>query len=410
MDLVNRKDRSLESVASPKGKTGMKRFAWLLSLSLMALLCALPGAARASSQISSEVSSQDLPQFRFAQAYAAALFFSGFLDPFYGLPRYRDRSAPPGFAPFYWSPSFWLFGDNSGSNLGDDVRLSARDVGSGVSGAAALEGFNVWSSIAYTGFDDNLATTRMEGHAISGFIGIDKQFAERLTGGLSVGRDDTQVTTLFNSGNTSSEGITVVPYLAYAFAPIWNLDSLSANVSVGYSKIDVDTERQLLGGGVVLGDTTTTRKFGAINVSASKWFGVVNLTGNVGYLRSHDATDAYRESFSISATNAVVGGAVIPSNKSDLGQFRFGVKASYWTRWAQPYVLATYELDQTHPDVSTASPNLPQPANDKDGFVVGGGLLLSFAPWISGSFEATTVQDRSHFDSWTASGNLRIAL
>jgi hypothetical protein len=291
--------------------------------------------------------------------------------------------------------------------------VSVDGAGTGLSGAATLEGIGVWAAISYTSFEDDLVTTAMDGHTVSGFVGIDKQFTDKLVIGLSVGRDDTSVTTLFNSGNMDSEGITVAPYVAYELSshfPSLPFDSLTADASVGFSKIDLDTERQLVGGGVVLGDTDVTRKFATATLTASKWFDMINLSGNVSYLRSHDSTDSYRESFSVNAANATVGGAVVPSTESDLGQWNVGLRASYWTQWAQPYIKATYEFDQNHPNVRSPNPNLPNPENDDDGFVVGGGVTVSILDWLSGSVDATTVQGREDFDSWTASGNLRIAL
>jgi hypothetical protein len=291
--------------------------------------------------------------------------------------------------------------------------VSVDGGGSGVSGAATLEGIGVWAAVSYTQFEDDLRTTAMDGHTVSGFVGIDKQFTDKLVIGLSLGRDDTALTTLFNSGNMDSEGITVAPYVAYelsSYFPSLPFDSLTADASLGFSKIDIDTERQLVGGGVVLGDTDTTRKFATATLTASKWFDALNVSGNVGYLRSHDTTDSYRESFSVSAANAVVGGAVVPSSESDLGQWNVGIRASYWTQWAQPFLKATYEIDQNHSNVRRPNPNLPNPENDDDGFVLGGGLTFSLLDWLSGSVEASTVQDRADFNSWTASGNLRIAL
>ena len=279
-----------------------------------------------------------------------------------------------------------------------DKLLASRRAAPGMAAAALGDRASLWASVAWTSFDEDHPTIAFNGDAISGFLGGDYLFTDRLIAGLAVGAENTDVTSTFNAGGSNSDGITGLGYAAFVLNRY-----LSADASFGYTGVyDIDQRRTALGLPIT-GSTDGWRWFGAANINGTYTIDGWTASANAGYLRSSSHTDGFTES----------NGNVVPSGNTELGQVRVGGRVSYSLPALQPnlpritpFVSGLFEWDHDRTKISVAQ-GQAVPPDDRTDFVVGGGLNFAFSDRISGGIEATTVLGRANFNATTVSGNIR---
>lgn len=280
----------------------------------------------------------------------------------------------------------------AGSGSGGVTGLSAGEQQTGMSAGATPGRLGVWVSGGWTGLDDDLSSTAYDGSAYNALVGADYQFNDRFLMGLAFGYESSDIDTAFNAGNLNSDGWTISPYAGFVLNRYFTLD-----LSGGYSSLEYDM-RRTLGPGQVLGSTDGTRWFLAGNVNGYYAVDRLLLSGRVGYLHSSEDQDAYTE-LGQPFEN--------PARDIDLGQFRAGGQVGYDLGMVQPYVTGTYVYDVTRQKVFVA-PGQAQPANDRSGFDVGGGIRFAISDRVSGGIQGTTHLGREDFNSASVNGNLRV--
>ncbi len=276
--------------------------------------------------------------------------------------------------------------------------LASRRYGPGMAAAALGDRASLWASGSWTSFDEDHPTIAYNGDSISGFLGGDYLFTDRLIAGLAVGAENTDVTSTFNAGGSNSDGITGLGYAAFVFNRYFSVDA-----SFGYTGVyDIDQRRTALGLPIT-GSTDGWRWFGAANLNGRYTIDGWTASANAGYLRSSSHTDGFTES----------NGNVVGSGNTELGQVRVGGRVSYSLPALQPnlpritpFVSGLFEWDHDRTKISVAQ-GQAVPPDDRTGFVVGGGLNFAFSDRISGGIEATTVLGRANFNATTVSGNIR---
>ena len=304
------------------------------------------------------------------------------------------------------NPASWVRWGLGGSRPGvgfwgaveTDSPLIASRQGPGMAAAALGDRASVWASMAWSTFDEDHPTIAFNGDSISGFLGGDYLFTDRLIAGLAVGAENTDVTSTFNAGGSNSDGITGLGYAAFVLNRY-----LSADASFGYTGVyDIDQRRTALGLPIT-GSTDGWRWFGAANINGTYTIDGWTASANAGYLRSSSHTDGFTES----------NGNVVPSGNTELGQVRVGGRVSYSLPALQPnlpritpFVSGLFEWDHDRTKISVAQ-GQAVPPDDRTDFVVGGGLNFAFSDRISGGIEATTVLGRANFNATTVSGNIR---
>jgi hypothetical protein len=108
----------------------------------------------------------------------------------------------------------------------------------GRSAGDGITGFGLWSSYAYSDFKDDLVSTAFSGDRHSVLGGFDISPWDSTLLGIAVGYETNAIKTGFNNGRMDSDGFTVAPYFGALLT-----DSVSVDVSMGYSRISVDQFR-----------------------------------------------------------------------------------------------------------------------------------------------------------------------
>lgn len=295
-----------------------------------------------------------------------------------------------------------LLTENQGGNpdqaralaaAGGAAGLSAGDEQTGMSAGATPGRLGVWVSGGYTGFEDELSSTAYDAEAYNVLTGADYQFNDRFLAGLALGYESSDIDTHFNTGNISSDGWTISPYAGYVLNRYFTVD-----VSAGFSTVDYEMLRiHPVTGTTITGGTDASRWFMSGNLNGYYAFNRVLLSGKVGYLYSIEDQDGYTET----------DGTANPQRDLHLGQIRVGGQVGYDLGKVQPYITTTYVYDTTREKVRAAA-GQAQPANDRSGVDVGGGVRFALSDRVTGGVQGTTHLGRSNFDSVSVNGNLRI--
>ncbi|MCK2165855.1 autotransporter outer membrane beta-barrel domain-containing protein [Thalassospira xiamenensis] len=264
---------------------------------------------------------------------------------------------------------------------------------SGVDGRSAFETaspFTIWGHGSYTSVDNDYVSgtndNRYDGDVWGYNIGLDYRFAESLTAGLSLGYNDTDLTTSFNDGSYQEKGWVVSPYAIYS--PVSGL-TISGQAGFGMGDIDVTRDNNAASG----------------NTESDIWYAQLNtsymirphetvpfsLTPSVAFIAARKTVDGYTES-----DNSVVAGTT--SN----------------TRQVRPAIEAAYDLAPTPtlivtPFVETGLVHdfTDEINNDKTAFEIGGGVRLSdSATGLSAALEGSYLAGRSDYNEYTIGGTL----
>ncbi len=133
-------------------------------------------------------------------------------------------------------------------------------------GAAAGDGLElpagVWASIGGTRLSNNFATTCFDSDLTSFAGGVDWFWGDQLLVGMAFALESQDTKTFANSGRADSTNVSVIPYAGYLIN-----DFLSADLSVGYTRLNIDQIRSI---GTLTFDSSTDseRYFVASNLTA----------------------------------------------------------------------------------------------------------------------------------------------
>jgi len=270
---------------------------------------------------------------------------------------------------------------------------SGMQVGEGKSAGGGERRTGVWTNVAYSNIEDDLSSTAYDGNVFSVLVGADYRVSDRFLVGLAIGYENMDLDTTFNRGSIEADGFTIAPYAGYVINRYFTVD-----VSGGYTDLDSDMSRTSpISGSVITGQLDSSRWFVGGNLNAHYQVNRISLLGRAGLLYATETQDAFTESDT----------TFNPERDLDLGQLRIGAQIAYRMGKVQPYVTGTFEYDFNREKTVVAA-GQAQPANDRSGFEVGGGVRFALSDRVSGGIEGSTHVGRDDFSSTTVSGNVRI--
>lgn len=280
----------------------------------------------------------------------------------------------------------------------------------GISAGDPAKGIGVWASYSYTDYENDFSQTPFEGRTHTALIGIDFMPSKNTIIGLAFGFEDSKTDTPFNQGEVETDGYTIAPYMGVSIT-----DNVSADVSFGYSKLTNEQELALISPAIAQVNSEFDSK---------RWFATANLNGfythnnwllssQFGVLWTKNEQESYTET--ITGLAAVLSPTrFITSRDSRLKQFHITGEAAYSIDQFEPYARVSYVRDFSRTSFNIIDPSSPtpppQPSNDKDDFLVGGGLRVFAANGFSGSFDYSKRLGREDLDEDIVSFFLRMDL
>jgi len=196
-------------------------------------------------------------------------------------------------------------------------------------GLAAGEGgeYSVWGGASNTWNSNDARISRFDGTTTFLTVGMDRALGATGVLGIAGGLEYQSLDTDFNDGESKTVGLTVAPYAAVSFFD----DRLSADLTLGYSRLTTDTKRSQTRG-AVKGNFSGNRFFGASNLAAYQEFGrwVLGLRG--GLLASYEKSDSFTESDGTNVTGVetfLLQGSVAAEVRYDLGTWEPSVQVMY---------------------------------------------------------------------------------
>lgn len=285
------------------------------------------------------------------------------------------------------------------SILAADMALGPTDQGasggaSGVDGRSALLDANaspitVWGHGSYTSVDndynDGTADNRYDGDVWGYNLGADYRFANNLIAGLSLGYNDTDLTTTFNKGTYKETAWVVSPY-----AIISPLENLNIVTEAGYSQGDIDVTRS---NDAVSGNTDSAMWYASVKgVYAYRPMADTPLTlsPSVSLLAARKTIDSYTES----------DGTFVDSSRSNTRQIKPAIEAAYDFGFNSLTVTPFVETGMVHDFTDELN-------NDKTAFNLGGGVRLSDSvTGLNAALEGSYLAGRSGYTEYTIAGTI----
>lgn len=292
------------------------------------------------------------------------------------------------------------FGERGGKGSG----LAAGD-------ALGLAGFSVWTGYGRSNFGGDATQARYEGNNSTWSVGADRVVADRWLIGLALSYEDTDTRTFYNGGGQQIDGFGFAPYVGVSIT-----DYLSLDASGGMTFTETNQGRIGL---TPLGAVEELRSrfdaqrwFGTVNLNANHDVGKLALNGRVGYLYVEENQDAFRESGTGGALQALRP-RTVGEREVSLGQIYAGGEIAGRFERAMPYLGALYRNDVSREDGAAAG---GLPANigrtltrDRDEVELTAGLRW-FGERVMGSVEYLKTIGRERFDNDTFQALVRIAL
>jgi len=264
----------------------------------------------------------------------------------------------------------------------------------GLNAGELLGNIGVWGSFNYNNLDDEFLNTRYDSTTRSFLVGADTQPMENMIAGLAFGYEDSDVDTLFNSGEQDRDGFTVAGYLGYLINDYFSID-----VSAGYSGVDIDQFRTATGidpnfaaGSRVNSEVDADRLFIAGNLNGFWSYNNWILMAQAGYLRAEEDHDSYTETSGVTSV-------VVPSRDFDLGQWHVGANVAYdYRSFLEPYFSVSYLNEDTRERV-VAAPGQVQPDNDDDEVLFTLGMRYFGTQGITGDIQYNISSGREDIDN-----------
>ncbi|MBU4154071.1 MAG: autotransporter outer membrane beta-barrel domain-containing protein [Proteobacteria bacterium] len=228
-------------------------------------------------------------------------------------------------------------------------------------------GVSTWANLGYNKIEDDFVLTAYDGSSTTGAIGADYQLNSKLTAGISLNFSDTDIDTVFNSGNSQTDGFTFMPYANFKVN-----DWLSVDVSAGHAWNETKN-RRIEFGSLVTGSQDSDGWIVAGNLNAQKWFNQMFASARAGLMYNQDERSSFTES----------NGTVNLGQTNELVQANIGGSIGYWAAPFMPSLSLTYTNDLDREDQFILGGGA-QPANDNDGLTVGLGCSFYGSEKIQG--------------------------
>jgi hypothetical protein len=207
--------------------------------------------------------------------------------------------------------------DQGGTGSGNSGATGGAG-GGGRSAFATTTPFTVWGHGSYTSVDNNYVNgstdNRYDGDVWGYNVGLDYRFSQALTAGMSVGYNDTDLTTGFNSGTYKEKGWVLSPYAIYR--PI---DNLSIVAEGGFGQGDIDETRS---NGTITGSTNSDMWYMAVKTAYAVHPAKdlpLSLTPSVSVVAAQKRIDAYTESDN----------TAIAASRANTRQIKPSIEAAY---------------------------------------------------------------------------------
>lgn len=255
---------------------------------------------------------------------------------------------------------------------------------------ATTSPFTVWGHGSFTSVDNDhvsgTSDSRYDGDVWGYNIGLDYRFADALIAGLSLGYNDTDLTTSFNNGSYQETGWVASPYVIYR--PIENLTIAS---EAGYGMGDIDVTRD---NGAVSGNTDSDMWYAALTTS----YRVrpidtlpVSITPSLAFIAARKTVDAYTES----------DGTANATTRSNTRQIKPAIEAAYDFTPTQSLIISPFiETGLIHDFTDEIN-------NDKTAFNIGGGVRLSDSiTGLNAALEGNYLAGRSDSTEYTIGGTV----
>lgn len=187
--------------------------------------------------------------------------------------------------------------------------------------------WSAWATPVVSTYKNNIQPYTSNGTVVIGMAGVEYNYEEILTSGVSVAVNDTNSTTTYNNGTYKTVGVTVSPYAVYQFNDYLTLNS---SIGVGGSNPNIN----------VAGVSATTNYnsfFGVIGLSNNTQFGNFLLQPKLSYTYYIDKLGSY--------TNGA--GQYNSAYNTYLGQTQVGAQIAYNTRLGFQPFIAAYEFINT---------------------------------------------------------------
>lgn len=276
---------------------------------------------------------------------------------------------------------------NRSAGLGPRASLDGQ---TGLAAATPGSRWNAWLSGAENRVAYEFVPLRSMGTVHNLVGGADYRWDDKLTVGLSLGLDRTDIATGFNRGSLKGDGWSLAPYASYQIDQTWSVDGMLGFGENRLRSVDVTA-------GNVVGDSKSDRRFGAVNLSWTRWYGATQVIAKGSYIDSEDATGQFRQS------NNVTVAAVT----NHLSQLRASVQVGFWQPggW-MPWLGWQYVMDVTAPTQTNPTGATPPPGNERTGFVFSAGADIYSKGPVSGGFMVSTDFLREDRRQTTVMGNL----
>lgn len=250
--------------------------------------------------------------------------------------------------------------------------------------------FTIWGHGSFTSVDNDYVSgttdNRYDGDVWGYNIGLDYRFTETLTAGLTVGYNDTDLTTAFNDGSYKEQGWVISPYAIYR--PLQGL-AIVAEFGFGQGNIDVTRNNDTVKGSTdsdlwygSLSSTYTIRPVETLPFS---------LTSSVAFLAARKTVESYIES----------DGRFVSGTQADTLQINPAIEMAYdFTPTGNIIVTPFFSTELIYDFTDAIN-------DDKTAFNIGGGLrLFDSETGLNAALEATYLAGRSDYTEYTISGTL----
>ncbi len=190
-------------------------------------------------------------------------------------------------------------------------------------------GWSFWSSTSYAHLKDVRTSWRKHGSSITVNLGLEKDLLETLTFGVSGSFTHAGQDTLYNGGHTSSDSLSLTPYISYVPLP-W----LSLSVTGGYVHNRERLRWQDIGM-LLRGRRTSHGYTFAATLEAARWFSNLQLAARAGLSANRDRWKGFIDNFG--NAHAAYGDHLVEATLEG--------GAYLWLDPVMPYLLLTYTYD-----------------------------------------------------------------
>lgn len=234
-----------------------------------------------------------------------------------------------------------------------------------------------------------------DGTALSLAGGADYKFHNDMLAGLAVAYERGDIDTTFNTGDLTSEGATVAPYIGWRPIPALTLDA-----NIGVSALDYTALRS---DGAAAARFDAFRMFGSLNGTGAFHFGSLRVSPTAGLQYFQERQDGYTDSSGLSISEQTVGGGRLSSGM----EIGYTLEQEYIGFGLEPYVRSSGEWDFGRPvAVALTTGETVRPA--RYGGNLAGGLNLFNDKGLTGKLEGSLDNiGRADDESATIQGSVR---